>query len=140
MDYAFDYLVENHFCDGSEYPYTATDGVCHESTCVTGPSDSGFHDYKLGDEDAVLTGLLDGPVAVAVDASIWSFYKGGVLNEPNCFTQLNHGVTLVASNFEQGYITIRNSWGSDWGENGHIRLALGNNMCGYANAASVPTF
>jgi len=57
-----------------------------------------------------------------------------------CGKSLDHGVTLVAVNSEEGSLKIRNSWGGSWGEKGYIRLALGKNTCGVANAASVPTF
>lgn len=140
MDYAFEYLVDKAFCHESEYPYTGVDGECNAAKCEDGnhPHDSGFHDITDDMEDEVLAELLNGPVAVAVDAEEWQFYSHGILEA--CGISLDHGVTLIQSNFEEGYVKIRNSWGSDWGEAGHIRLALGKDVCGYADAASVPTF
>lgn len=44
-----------------------------------------------------------------------------------CLNLLNHGVTLTGYNSE--YWLIKNSWGSNWGEAGYIRLAPGN-TCG----------
>jgi len=35
------------------------------------------------------------------------------------------------------YWIVKNSWASSWGENGYIRLAMGN-TCGLENQASYP--
>lgn len=72
-------------------------------------------------------------VSVAVDASNWSTYKGGVFT--NCATRLNHGVTLVGMTDQ--FWLVKNSWGTTWGETGYIRVARGN-TCGICNMASYP--
>jgi len=138
MDYAFQYLQSHAFCSGSVYPYTARDGACQVAKCTGGPSDRAYTDIPAKNEDALLAELANGPIAVAVDASTWSFYSGGVMS--SCGHGLNHGVTLVQSNVEQGWVKIRNSWGGSWGEAGHIRLKIGQDTCGYADVASYPTF
>lgn len=140
MDYAFEYLQSHGFCTESKYPYTARDGTCGfaKNGCSAGPEDKSIVDIPAGDEEALLAELMNGPVAVAVDANTWSFYSGGVLS--SCGKDLDHGVTLVASNFEEGWVKIRNSWGNSWGESGYIRLKINEDMCGYADVASVPSF
>ncbi len=138
MDYAFTYLQQNAFCTEDQYPYRAVDGTCKVSACSGGPNDKAYTDISAGDEAGLLTALVNGPVSVAVDANSWSFYSGGILD--SCGTSLDHGVTLVKSDSSEGSVTIRNSWGGSWGEKGLIRLAANKNMCGYANAASYPTF
>jgi hypothetical protein len=140
MDFAFEYLEENGFCTEAQYKYTARDGTCgyKKNGCSAGPKDKKFVDVQIGDEAALLAELINGPVAIAVDANNWSFYSGGVFS--NCGKSLDHGVTLVAANYEKGWVKVRNSWGPSWGEEGHILLKMGANTCGYANSASVPTF
>jgi len=78
--------------------------------------------------------LDNSPVGVAVDASNWSFYSGGVFS--NCGTSLNHAV--LAAGYTSESTLIKNSWGSSWGESGYIRIASGN-TCGVANVAIIPT-
>ena len=138
MDYAFEYLEKKGFCTEQQYPYTARDGSCQVSKCSAGPTDKSYTDIPAKNEDALLKELANGPISVAVDASTWSFYSGGIMS--SCGTGLNHGVTLVASNHGEKWVKIRNSWGGSWGEKGHIRLAMGQDTCGYADVASYPTF
>jgi C1A family cysteine protease len=140
MDFAFEYLEDHGFCTEAQYQYEGRDHSCEYEAnhCEGGPKDITFHDVHIGKEQELLGELLNGPVAIAVDANNWSFYSGGVFT--NCGTSLDHGVTLVASNFEEGWVKVRNSWGGSWGEEGHIRLKLGSNTCGYANSASIPNF
>ena len=80
MDYAFEYLESQGFCTEDQYPYTARDGTCQASKCSSGPTDKAYTDIPAKNEDALLTQLEDGPVSVAVDASTWSFYSGGVMS------------------------------------------------------------
>merc|ERR1719247_1383383 len=47
-------------------------------------------------------------------------------------------ICLNAANASDSYWLVRNSWSTNWGENGYIRLQLDANTCGVANEASVP--
>ena len=80
---------------------------------------------------------MNGPVAVAVDATTWQLYTGGVF--ANCtYSQLDH--TAVAVGYDDThnppYWLIKNSWGTSWGENGYIRIAKGSNQCGVKELAT----
>jgi len=71
-----------------------------------------------------------GPVAVAVAASAWGPYEGGVfsvdMSKGGAATDLNHLVVLVGYGTDrktgEDYWLIRNSWSPRWGEKGYIRL------------------
>jgi len=77
-----------------------------------------------------------GPLAVAVDASLWGGYSGGVFDSCSYSENigLNHAVQLVGYGTdptEGDYWIVRNSWGSRWGEDGYIRLKRESElMCG----------
>lgn len=76
------------------------------------------------------------PVTVAVDASYWKPYASGIFK--NCSSNLNHAVLLVGVNASMW--KIKNSWGTNWGEKGYIRLDATNgaNTCGIAFNACYP--
>jgi len=87
-------------------------------------------------EDAMVAGLNEnGPLSVALDATYWSFYSGGIYDSSCSSTRMNHGVLLVGYGEEKDvkYWIIKNSWGESWGEKGYIRLIRGKNKCGVNN-------
>jgi len=67
-----------------------------------------------------------GPVGVAVAASRWNSYMGGIFNGCEKDAVIDHGVVLKGYGRDQTlgqlFYLIQNSWGSDWGEKGHIRI------------------
>jgi cathepsin F/cysteine peptidase B len=65
-----------------------------------------------------------GVVAVVVDASTFQFYGGGIFTGAGCSNSPNsgnHAVTLVGYN--STYFILRNSWSTEWGEQGYMRIA-----------------
>ena len=81
-----------------------------------------------------------GPLIVMVDAGNWSttYEGGGVFPTERCSSAANamdHAVVLVGMTNDTWI--VRNSWSSQWGDNGYIRLERkdGLNTCGIANQA-----
>jgi len=73
------------------------------------------------------------PVSACVDATSWQFYTGGIITSCS-FSSLNHCVQVTGWLNQGGTVwNVRNSWGSDWGNNGYIWLAYGSNLCGIAS-------
>ncbi|XP_063887745.1 procathepsin L-like isoform X2 [Scylla paramamosain] len=146
MDYAFTYIMQNGGLDSEvAYPYEARDAVCryHPSASVT--RIRGYSAIPSGDENALKNAVaLIGPIAVAIDASLSSFhyYTHGVYYDPHCSpTQLTHGALIVGYGRESGrdYWLVKNSWGTNWGDKGYIKMARNlNNNCGIATSASYP--
>jgi len=142
MDNAFTYVIaQKGICSEDAYPYTATDGQCKDTTCTSVASITAFTDVAQGDEDALYKALVNQPVSVAVDASSWQSYSGGIMSDCT-FQQLDHGVLLVGADTDEtagDFWRVKNSWGTGWGEDGFIRVTKGTGQCGIANAASTPT-
>lgn len=80
-----------------------------------------------------------GPLGICVNAESWSDYNGGIMTGPcpGGWSDLDHCVQLVGydNTHSTPYWKVRNSWTSNWGENGYIRLAMGGNVCGVASEA-----
>jgi len=95
------------------------------------------------DEDALASALATyGPISVSVHADLWSYYIGGVFNLPcpSSALEQDHAVQLVGYNKAETtpYWIIRNSWDVDWGIEGYLYLAMGSNLCGVADDATLP--
>jgi Papain family cysteine protease len=96
-------------CDTTKTDFTVT---------VTGWS-------ELNSEQAMIDYVLNkGTLSVAVDATLWGSYRGGIFSSCTQPIMLNHGVNIVGVNTVERYWIIRNSWGTWWGENGYMRLAM----------------
>jgi C1A family cysteine protease len=133
MHLAFDYVMAKGIVSGSQYPYKAHDQRCHWLK-TWGPVTKlqGYGVVQENDFNALASAIHSQPVSVAVDASTWSFYGSGVWPEDMCSTDLNHGVLAVGYDMNEGFFTIKNSWGTGWGEDGYIRLSItpGAGTCG----------
>jgi cathepsin L len=141
MDNAFNYLIKSSKGDDSEsaYPYKGVDGSCSFDKSAIAGTLSSFTDIPQGNEKALEDAASQHVVSVAIAVeNDFMFYSGGVYDSTSCKgKQLNHGVAVVG--YEDGqYWIVRNSWGASWGEQGYIRMKMGENLCGIANAASYP--
>jgi len=74
---------------------------------------------------------IHGPIAVGVCGSgAFQLYSGGVFNANNCQNP-NHQVLLVGWDDKTESWILKNSWGTDWGENGYMRIKWGTNRVGF---------
>mmetsp|Transcript_84331 Transcript_84331/g.239634 ORF Transcript_84331/g.239634 Transcript_84331/m.239634 type:complete len:271 (-) Transcript_84331:120-932(-) len=155
---AFDYVKSaGGLATEASYPYTSGTGdagTCQSFTTAGGtvstygyavPQCSKVFGTCDEDSDALASALQsNGPVSVALDASEWSSYAGGVMTSSSCSSssrKMDHAVQLVGYNAdaETPYWIVRNSWSSSWGEDGFIYLKMGDNTCGLANLAAQVT-
>ncbi|KAL3640291.1 hypothetical protein CASFOL_015259 [Castilleja foliolosa] len=146
MDDAFQFIVSNGGMDTeSDYPYKGIDGKCdpaRKNAKVV--SIDGYEDVPQN-EKALQKALAYQPVSVAIEASgrALQLYSSGIFTG-KCGTDLDHGVVAVGYGTEKGldYWVVRNSWGSDWGENGYFKLERNvkepSGKCGIVMLASYP--
>ncbi|OTF73053.1 Group 1 mite allergen-like protein (Cysteine protease) [Euroglyphus maynei] len=146
---SFDFVRRYGLTSERNMPYQARDGNgCRRAPppvakirnyCVRSKirySNSLSTEY-LKDDDIRNALVAFGPLYVAVNADRLSKnYRGGIINDRSCSTQVNHAILLV------GYTSrawiLKNSWGSSWGERGYFRLARGQNMCGINTEIAYP--
>jgi len=102
------------------------------------PCGSGSCEHQ---KESDLMAALDnfGPISIIVNAQDWNDYESGIY-QPTCsgaYGELDHAVQLVGygTSGSQSYWKVRNSWGTSWGEDGFIRLKMGENACGLADEA-----
>ncbi|CEF98661.1 Peptidase C1A, papain C-terminal [Ostreococcus tauri] len=104
----------------------------------------GYCELSLsGGEKELMYALMKSPVAIGVNAnSKFQLYDSGILRMKDCppayhtantmYTSINHAVLLTGWGEETmpngeivKYWKLKNSFGSDWGENGYFRLERG---------------
>ena len=132
MDYAFQYVIDNKgLTTDKAYPYTATGpNNCVAKGLPVAATVSGFKDVPTNSQVALMTAVVQQPVAVAIEAdeSAFQLYASGVLTKP-CGTNLDHGVLLVGYGTDTttglDYYKVKNSWGLDWGMKGYVLLGRG---------------
>jgi len=61
-------------------------------------------------------------------------YHQGVYDQ-ECGTGAGHCVAAVG--YASDYWIIRNSWGSGWGQSGHIYFKKGSNLCGMESHGTI---
>jgi cysteine peptidase B len=126
----------------ANYPYTAGGGQANNCEFPQGSVVTSVASYTSingeSGEYQQLSSASGGPVSVCVDASSWSNYQGGVLTD--CGDSVDHCVQLTGYyNYgsSNAYWNVRNSWGADWGENGYIWIAIGQDLCAIGDYATV---
>ncbi|XP_036393808.1 cathepsin L1-like [Megalops cyprinoides] len=148
MDRAFQYIKDNGGIASEEgYPYTAKENPCSYNKSQEAATCTGYTLLPPGSERYLRDALAAiGPVSVTLNADRLQFYKSGVYYDPRCSKEINHAVLAVgygvswyelennvSSRCPTRFWILKNSWGSDWGNQGYMRLARehGNN-CGIA--------
>ncbi|XP_061361542.1 pro-cathepsin H-like isoform X1 [Gastrolobium bilobum] len=143
---AFEYIKYNGGLETEEaYPYTEEDGVCKFTAENVAVRVLDSVNITLGAEDELKHAVaFVRPVSVAFEVvKEFRLYKKGVYTSNTCGStpmDVNHAVLAVGYGIEDGvpYWLIKNSWGSNWGDNGYFKMELGKNMCGVATCASYP--
>ncbi|XP_059147881.1 procathepsin L-like [Physella acuta] len=123
--------------------YQRGTGRCNNATCtpVAQVTSTGY--IPSGREDLMMVVIHRLPLVAVIDAGVQTFtmYTGGIYSDPACTARvLDHTVQVVGYGTEGGqdYWIIKNSWGVNWGEQGYMRLARGQNMCGIASLVFYP--
>jgi KDEL-tailed cysteine endopeptidase len=121
-------------------------GSCqYNSTSNTGVLVTDWTTVTPRDVEQMKAALAEAPLAVNLQAStVFKSYTSGILDDPLCGNQHNHAVLAVGYGIAddgQEFWTVKNSWGTGWGEGGYIRMAIveGDGICGVQMHPLKPT-
>ncbi|AKR14108.1 cathepsin [Dasychira pudibunda nucleopolyhedrovirus] len=119
----------------SDYPYETANGQCriNPNRFVVGVRSCRRYIVVFEEKLKDLLRAV-GPIPVAIDASDIVNYRRGIMRQ--CANHgLNHAVLLVGYAVENNipYWILKNTWGTDWGEDGYFRVQQNINACGIRN-------
>lgn len=139
----FDWMVDNNktLRPESQVPYTATNGSCSGTPATDyGATEWGVVDpsgdiNKIASVAAIKKAICEyGAVSASVNAtSSFKNYAAGTYfgtasnyNSP----ETNHAIVLVGWDDAKGAWLMKNSWGTDWGEDGYMWIKYNSNNIG----------
>jgi len=160
---AYEYIKYSGGMDlETSYSYEAKEGTCLAENSIVGATVAEVYNITSGDEDDLVNAISQvGPVSIAYQVSPdFRFYQHGVYDSYNATTNstmcnntntdVNHAVVAIGlgtaaskkgnNNDDSGipYYIVRNSWGTNWGMEGHFWMKRGENLCGVSDCASFP--
>ena len=149
---AYNYLEKNAAILESDYPYssgTGTTGDCLSSGKPT-PENvevTTYTNVTVNDVTQMKIGLGISALAVSIEADqpVFQAYSSGIFDSEECGTQIDHAVGVVGWGIDattsQEYWILRNSWGTTWGNQGYMNVAIveGKGICGIQTGPLYPT-
>jgi hypothetical protein len=138
---AYNFIAGNGGIDSeADWPYFGPVDGCDAGrrTLELAATVKGYVNVTRLDESALQQAISQQPVSIAIAANCDAFmsYGGGVLSD-SCSDQegdIDHAIIAVGYNLKPAntkdapYYIVRNSWGTGWGEDGYVRMAIGTNI------------
>lgn len=134
----------NH-CSAEEKCHNCMSGKKPECWAIEKPIQwyaAGYGDVEKGAKAMMEEIYQHGPIVCGI-ASYEAFdyeYRGGIWTDGSNYTEelINHDVEIVGWGHEDGqdYWTIRNSWGTYWGEEGFFKIPRGTNHMAIESACN----
>jgi len=132
----YDYLTRKGAPFEEDAPYLVRESTCNTRLNPTAKvANWGFvtEDRFNPTVNEIKTAMCKyGPIsaAVFVDGG-FTAYTGGIYDDP-ANGRVNHAIVLVGWDDAKGAWLLRNSWGTWWGEDGHMWIKYGTHSVGYA--------
>lgn len=148
--YAEDFGVVEEDC----FPYLGHDTPCLEKSGCLRYYSTDYHYvggfYGACNEEEMMVELVsNGPIAVGFEVyKDFENYKSGIYHHTgledkfNPWEITNHAVLIVGYGESVSgvkYWSVKNSWGTDWGEKGYFQIRKGNDECGMESMAMAAT-
>lgn len=146
-DKAFNYVIDEGISRAEDYPYKAVEGECNAENVAR--SEVKVYGYAsiAPNQEAMKAALHQfGPLYASINGmpKSFNFYSEGVYMDPECDASgTNHAIVIVGYGTDRrsklDYWIAKNSFSSQWGESGYIRLVRNNNVtCGIDSTPAYP--
>lgn len=140
---AYRYAIQKGLCTEDDYPYKAKEEECQDDKCESAIEVKDIVDLRQFDGNLMKAAVSTGPISIGISCSspIFQHYTSGVIDDPECGINIDHGVTIVG--YTKDYWIIKNSWSSKWGEQGYMRVKYeekGRGICGVNTDSCYPVF
>ncbi|KAL4453183.1 hypothetical protein ABPG74_015414 [Tetrahymena malaccensis] len=137
MENVFDFAIQNGILQENEYPYEGhANFKCKKTNSnQQGYKIQGYYNVKKYDCRGLEQAVAQQPVSVAIDGKFLQRYHSGIIGDCGSNVKLNYGALIVG--YTQDFFIVKNSWGTNWGEDGYFRITK-TNTCGICEAASYP--
>ncbi|XP_013166396.1 PREDICTED: cathepsin L1-like [Papilio xuthus] len=147
IEKALQYVAANEGINTErDYKYEARTKPCRFNRSALMLVSVGYSSLINGDELALKRVVAKQPVAARLRVCFYDFffYKSGIYSD-NCPEENRMTVSVLIVGYgiqgSEKYWLLKNSWGTQWGTAGYMRLARNKgNQCGIASAASYPYF
>jgi len=132
----FDYIKKHGgLALDSSYRYYAIERTCAARTARYGKIRGHGQVTSMDDNDMIVHLNIYGPLVVYLNGAQLQFFTPNdrsILDSPICSTTINHAVVIVGYGTidEVDYWLVRNSWGTDWADQGYFKIVRNKNMCG----------
>jgi len=129
-----DIITNGGLTSEDDYPYSGEQQTCPSSEpSIAKIANWTYLDVNPTDIETFM--VAQGPLSIALNADLLMSYSGGVITgtPDDCpISGMDHAVLMVGYDLTQSppYWIVKNSWGSDWGENGYFRIESDNGLCG----------
>ena len=91
-----------------------------------------YYEYTPATED-ILKALLKGPLVTSMTVyEDFLTYKSGVYSYESGDRLGGHAIVIVGYDINERYWIVRNSWGTEWGDNGYFKISWDDKQSGVA--------